>query len=96
MRANASFGVLHMARLLPAYCARYPEVQLEVLATDRMANLVEEGVALAVPTGWSNIGSRARCLFPKQRQPSVLDGNFAGYALLESLFSFGSIQLTPP
>jgi DNA-binding transcriptional LysR family regulator len=43
-----SFGVLHLAKLLPAYRTRYPEVRLEVLATDRKVDLVDEGFDLAV------------------------------------------------
>ena len=43
-----SFGVLHLARLLPLYRARYPEVKLEVSATDRMVDLVNEGFDLAI------------------------------------------------
>jgi DNA-binding transcriptional LysR family regulator len=37
-----------MAKLLPAYRTRYPEVQLEVFATDRKVDLVDEGFDLAV------------------------------------------------
>src|SRR3981189_1187111 len=43
-----SFGVLHMAKLFPAYRTRYPEVQLEVFATDRKGDRVDEGFDAAV------------------------------------------------
>jgi DNA-binding transcriptional LysR family regulator len=44
----ASFGTLHLARLLPVYQERYPEVSLEVLAIDRMVDLVNDGFDLAI------------------------------------------------
>jgi len=44
----ASFAVLHLAALLPVYRERYPEVILELLVTDRLMDLVEEGVDVAV------------------------------------------------
>jgi DNA-binding transcriptional LysR family regulator len=44
----ASFGTLHLARLLPIYQERYPEVVLEVLAIDRIVDLVNDGFDLAI------------------------------------------------
>jgi DNA-binding transcriptional LysR family regulator len=44
----ASFGTLHLAQLLPMYQERYPEVALEVLAIDRMVDLVNDGFDLAI------------------------------------------------
>lgn len=44
----ASFGSLHLARLLPIYQERYPEVALEVLAIDRIVDLVNDGFDLAI------------------------------------------------
>jgi DNA-binding transcriptional LysR family regulator len=44
----ASFGNLHLARLLPIYQERYPEVALEVLAIDRIVDLVNDGFDLAI------------------------------------------------
>lgn len=44
----SSFAALHLASLLPAYRARYPEVVLDVLATDRIVDLIDEGFDLAV------------------------------------------------
>ncbi len=43
-----SFGNLHLARLLPMYQERYPEVTLEVLAIDRIVDLVNDGFDLAI------------------------------------------------
>jgi DNA-binding transcriptional LysR family regulator len=44
----ASFGTLHLARLYPLYQKRYPQVTLEVLAIDRIVDLVNDGFDLAI------------------------------------------------
>lgn len=53
LRLNSpmSFGVLHIAPLLPAFQARYPEVTVDMVLDDRTANLVEEGYDLAIRIG---------------------------------------------
>lgn len=43
-----SFGVRHLAPLLSGYRARYPDVQLEISAADRLADLIDEGFDLAL------------------------------------------------
>ena len=43
-----TFGVRHLAELFPRYRRKYPEVELEVHATDRRVDLIEEGFDLAV------------------------------------------------
>lgn len=43
-----SFGILHLAPLLAAYRAAYPEVEVEVSLSDRVVELVEEGFDLAI------------------------------------------------
>jgi DNA-binding transcriptional LysR family regulator len=43
-----SFGLAYVAPLLPAFCERHPDLQLEVAFSDRFVDLVEEGVDLAV------------------------------------------------
>ena len=43
-----TFGVRHLADLFPRYRRKYPEVELEVHATDRRIDLIEEGFDLAV------------------------------------------------
>lgn len=50
MRVNVpvSFGLLHLARLWPAFMARHPQVVLEVNLSDRLVDLVDEGYDLAV------------------------------------------------
>ncbi len=50
LRVNVpvSFGLLHLARLWPAFMARHPQVVLEVNLSDRLVDLVDEGYDLAV------------------------------------------------
>src|SRR6266436_3049562 len=45
------FGRLHVSPVMSAYLKRYPEVSGELRLSDRMINLVEEGVDLAVRIG---------------------------------------------
>lgn len=49
--APATFGHLHAAPLMAEYLRRYPEVQAQLLLSDRWINLVEEGVDLAIRIG---------------------------------------------
>jgi DNA-binding transcriptional LysR family regulator len=45
------FGRLHVVPLLPAFFARYPDIMVETIVTDRIVNLVEEGIDLAIHNG---------------------------------------------
>ena len=49
--APAGFGRLHVSPVMSAYLKRYPEVSGELRLSDRMINLVEDGVDLAVRIG---------------------------------------------
>src|ERR1700728_180802 len=49
--APIGFGRLHVSPIMSAYLTRYPEVSGELRLSDRMINLVEEGVDLAVRIG---------------------------------------------
>jgi DNA-binding transcriptional LysR family regulator len=49
--APVGFGRLHVSPVMSAYLKRYPEVAGELRLSDRMINLVEEGVDLAVRIG---------------------------------------------
>src|SRR6201991_3545240 len=49
--APIGFGRLHVSPLMSQYLARYPEVTAELRLTDRVVNLVEDGVDLAVRIG---------------------------------------------
>jgi DNA-binding transcriptional LysR family regulator len=49
--APIGFGRLHVSSVMSAYLKRYPEVLGELRLSDRMINLVEDGVDLAVRIG---------------------------------------------
>jgi DNA-binding transcriptional LysR family regulator len=49
--APIGFGRLHVSPVMSAYLKRYPEVLGELRLSDRMINLVEDGVDLAVRIG---------------------------------------------
>jgi DNA-binding transcriptional LysR family regulator len=49
--APVGFGRLHVSPMVTAYLKRYPEVGVDLRLSDRMINLVEEGVDLAVRIG---------------------------------------------
>ena len=49
--APVGFGRLHVSPIMSAYLKRYPEVSGELRLSDRMVNLVEDGVDLAVRIG---------------------------------------------
>jgi DNA-binding transcriptional LysR family regulator len=49
--APALFGRLEVAPLMSAYLARYPQVSGELNLSDRVVNLVEDGIDLAVRIG---------------------------------------------
>ncbi|OAN52194.1 LysR family transcriptional regulator [Paramagnetospirillum marisnigri] len=49
--APLSFGIGHLAGVLPAFLERYPEIELDMNMTDRHVDLVEEGWDLAVRIG---------------------------------------------
>ena len=51
LSAPIGFGRLHVSPVMSRYLARYPEVSGELRLTDRMINLVEDGVDLAVRIG---------------------------------------------
>src|ERR1700737_889121 len=49
--APVGFGRLHVSPAMSAYLTRYPEVSGELRLSDRMINLVEDGVDLAIRIG---------------------------------------------
>lgn len=49
--APVGFGRIHVTPLMSAYLQRYPDVSGELRLTDRMVNLVEDGVDAAVRIG---------------------------------------------
>jgi DNA-binding transcriptional LysR family regulator len=49
--APLAFGRLHVAPLMGAYLERYPDVTGELMLSDRIVNLIEDGIDLAVRIG---------------------------------------------
>lgn len=45
------FGQLVIARLLPAFHRRWPEIELELILTDRVVSLVDDNIDLAIRFG---------------------------------------------
>ena len=46
-----TFGILHVAPLLPAFQSQYPELTVDMVLDDRRVDLVEEGFDLAIRIG---------------------------------------------
>lgn len=46
--APVSFGIRKLAPLLPAFCRRYPDIELDIDFSDRVADLVDDGIDIAV------------------------------------------------
>lgn len=64
----ASFGLQHIAPLIPRFAERYPKVQLALSLSDRTVNLIEEGFDLAVRIAHLEDSSlTARKLAPNRR-----------------------------
>lgn len=48
INCNMTFGQFQLARAIPSFMARYPEVQFEVTLDDRMPDIVRDGFDLAI------------------------------------------------
>jgi DNA-binding transcriptional LysR family regulator len=64
-----SFGLLHLARVMPAYIQRCPEVKVDLVMNDRVVDLLEEGfdIAVRVRTSLPDSSLIARRLAPVRR-----------------------------
>ncbi|HEU0221921.1 MAG TPA: LysR family transcriptional regulator, partial [Paracoccaceae bacterium] len=51
VNANVPFGLSHLLPLVPGFLARHPEVTLDIVLSDRMIDLMEERVDIAIRTG---------------------------------------------
>lgn len=61
-----SFGTSELAGALNAFAALYPEISLDVSFTDRLVNLIDEGIDVAVRAGYladTSLISRKICDF---------------------------------
>lgn len=51
LHASVAFGLHQLPPVLPEFMRRFPEVQLDLAVSDRMPDLAEEGIDLAVRSG---------------------------------------------
>lgn len=51
VNAPLSFGILHLAPLVPEFLARYPDIEIDLSYNDRFVDLVNEGFDVAVRIG---------------------------------------------
>src|ERR1700722_4957616 len=102
--APIGFGRLHVSPLMSAYLKRYPEVSGELRLSDRMINLVEDGVDLAVRIGHladsslvaRQLGEMRRIVvaslgYLKQRGEPKTPGAIASHATIQ----FGAMTAPP-
>jgi len=94
--APIGFGRLHVSPVMSAYLKRYPEVSGELRLSDRMINLVEDGVDLAVRIGHladsslvaRNVGDMRRIVvastdYLKQRGAPTTPADIAGHDTIQ-------------
>jgi DNA-binding transcriptional LysR family regulator len=74
--APIGFGRLHVSAVMSAYLARYPEVSGELRLSDRMVNLVEDGIDLAVRIGHLPDSSLVARHVGKMRRIVVASSNY--------------------
>ncbi len=48
LHTGVAFGLHQLARALPGFLDRYPEIELDLTVTDRIVDLVEEGADMAI------------------------------------------------
>lgn len=48
VNAPESFGSMHLAPVVTAFAKQYPDMQVEVVLTDRFVHIIEEGVDVAI------------------------------------------------
>jgi DNA-binding transcriptional LysR family regulator len=53
VHAHLAFGTLHLAPAVADFIAQFPEISVELILSDRMVDLIEEGIDVAV---WSPFG----------------------------------------
>lgn len=51
LHVSVAFGLHQLPPVLPAFMRRYPEVQVDLAVSDRMPDLADEGIDLAVRSG---------------------------------------------
>ncbi|HEX7791499.1 MAG TPA: LysR family transcriptional regulator [Afipia sp.] len=94
--APLMFGRLHVGPLMSRYLKQYPEVTAELRLSDRMVNLVDEGVDLAVRIGHladssvvaRNVGDMRRLVvaspgYLKKHGKPVKPSDLAGHEIIQ-------------
>jgi len=64
LTASIMFGQLYMAPLMPQILARFPELSVELILTNRFVDLIDEGIDLAIRIGTlsdSRLNARRLC-----------------------------------
>lgn len=51
LHTGVAFGLHQLAQAVPGFLERYPEIELDITVTDRLVDIVEEGVDLAIRIG---------------------------------------------
>ncbi|ARU05588.1 hypothetical protein CCO03_13640 [Comamonas serinivorans] len=65
--APLSFGIHQLPGLLPELCERYPQLRLDIFVTDRVVDLLHDGIDLALRTHLEadeNVVAREICRLP--------------------------------
>jgi DNA-binding transcriptional LysR family regulator len=51
INVGVAFAMHQLAKALPRFLERYPDIELEITVTDRLVDLIEEGADVAIRTG---------------------------------------------
>lgn len=51
VNAPMSFGLIHMAGLIPEFLLRYPKISIDLVMNDKQVDLIEHGFDVAIRTG---------------------------------------------
>jgi DNA-binding transcriptional LysR family regulator len=78
----AAFGRLHITPILSAFLQRYPDMRIDLDMTDRLTDLLADGMDMAVRIGdLSDSSLIARRLAPNRRVVCGTPGYFSGMAV---------------
>lgn len=97
-----SFGLAHIAPLVPGFLEHHPEVELQLELTDRMVDVVDEGfdLGIRVAARLADSSLRARRLGPFQRvvcaRPDLAEAAGADPCALERLPCIRYLRLRDP
>ncbi|AKU98371.1 Transcriptional regulator, LysR family [Labilithrix luteola] len=78
--APVAFGRLHLSRVVTSFMRKCPEVELELVLTDAVVDILEAGIDIAIRIGRPESGSLiARKLAPHQRVVCAAPAYFAAH-----------------